>query len=106
MPLPTTGARTDEDRVEVNWAELIDADTGGSQITTYNLQWDKGSGTPDAWYSVQGASPYSTDLGVTLSSDIAPGSSYKFRVRAANIHGFGEFSDTLTVKAAGLADRV
>lgn len=73
-------------------------------IVTYNLQWDRGSGTENDWHNVQGFSPYSLDLSVTLSSQITPGSHYKFRVRAANIHGFGNFSSTLTVKAAGLAD--
>ena len=43
---------------------------------------------------------------MTLSNQIIPGTSYKFRIRAANIHGFGEFSGTITIKAAGLADQV
>ena len=29
-----------------------------------------------------------------------------FRLRAANIHGFGQFSDTTTIKAAGIADQI
>ena len=37
---------------------------------------------------------------------IVPGTFYSFRVRAANIHGFGEFSETFSVKAAGIADQV
>ena len=55
---------------------------------------------------MQGFSPYSTTLDVTLSTTIVPGESYSFRVRAANIHGFGEFSDTVVIKAAGIADQV
>lgn len=35
-----------------------------------------------------------------------PGTLYAFRVRAANIHGFGQFSDPISIKAAGLPDQV
>ena len=57
-----------------------------------------------SWENVIGFIPYSILTRVTLSNQITQGKLYKFRVRAANIHGFGEFSDTVTIKAAGIAD--
>lgn len=35
-----------------------------------------------------------------MSSGITSGSSYKFKYRAYNVHGWGEFSDPLTILAA------
>ena len=71
---------------------------------SYNLQWDQGLGEENGWHDVQGYSPYSTLLGATLSNAIIPGTLYRLQVRAANIHGFGPFSNTVVYKAAGLAD--
>ena len=104
MLAPTSGSITDEEQVHVQWLALTDTATGGSTIVSYNLQWDRGTGVEDDWYTVVGESPYSTLLEATLSNEIVPGTLYKFRVRAANIHGFGDFSDTVTIKAAGIAD--
>lgn len=37
----------------------------------------------------------------TLTSEIERGITYKFKVRAKNIHGIGLFSEITEVKAAG-----
>ena len=40
-PAPTRGARTDHTRVEVAWAAMtLPSETGGSPVTSYNLEWD------------------------------------------------------------------
>lgn len=45
-----------------------------------------------AWTDVVGfESPY-LDLSATLTEGIIGGNTYRFRVRAQNIHGFGPFS--------------
>lgn len=38
----------------------------------------------------------------TLTSDIERGRIYEFRLRAFNIHGWGDWSDTTLIKAAGI----
>ena len=40
MALPIKGPATDQTQIEVVWQILLGDDTGGSTITSYNLQWD------------------------------------------------------------------
>jgi hypothetical protein len=46
-----------------------------------------------------GFSPVSLEVSTT-QTDVEGGKTYKFRVRAQNIHGWGEFSDYVEIKAA------
>jgi hypothetical protein len=46
----------------------------------------------NVWYDLYGVVPTATLLSFTLTSDIVPGQSYQFRIRAENIHGWGSFS--------------
>jgi hypothetical protein len=72
---------------------------GGSPITSYNLQYDSGtSGT--TWTNVIGFSPVFTGTSTILSSNVAAGTTYLFRLRLANIHGWGEFSTSTSIKAS------
>ena len=41
-----------------------------------------------------------------LTSEVVPGESYSFKIRAANIHGFGDFSSVVSIKAAGIPSKV
>ena len=74
-------------------------------ITSYHLQWDKGSSGAE-WYDVQGLNPSSLSTSTILTSEVVAGQTYRLRVRASNLHGWGEYSDELQVKAAGLPDKV
>jgi hypothetical protein len=47
----------------------------------------------------------STALIATASSGVVGGSSYLFRVRASNTHGWGDYSAELTVLASGVPDQ-
>jgi hypothetical protein len=61
------------------WSALTStSDTGASAITSYNLEWDQGTGT---WAEVVGfTTPYTT---LTYSkSGLTAGTSYKFRLKA------------------------
>lgn len=40
MVMPIKGPATDQTQIEVLWVALVGDDTGGSTITSYNLQWD------------------------------------------------------------------
>lgn len=88
--------------------ELAVSDIGGSAITSYNLQYDQGaavgsSGSPaeEDFVSLVGEIP-ANNLAVTeitltgLNTDMI----YSFRYRAANKHGWSEFSDVLGVVTA------
>lgn len=61
--------------------------------------WDKAT-SGVTWYNVVGDSPASLLLEATLSTTVIPGNSYQFKVRASNIHGWGDFSSVTTIKAA------
>jgi len=50
--------------------------------------------------------PTSTLLSFTLTSDIYPGKTYGFKIRAANIHGWGTFGTVLNIKAAGIPSQM
>eukprot|EP00347_Sterkiella_histriomuscorum_P011727 403371340 len=100
------GALTSPSQIVVNWDELqtIDA-TGGSPITSYNLQWDAGSNGLN-WFSISGLSPANTALTYILTSSLTIGQSYQFKVRARNIHGWGIFSDIKTIQAASAPSQI
>lgn len=57
----TEGADTLENQIEIDWVALTDTDTGGATITSYNLQWDKGTNGA-TWYNIIGFSPASLQL--------------------------------------------
>lgn len=87
--------------MHVTWTALTSAiETGDSTILSYNLQWDAGSNKVD-WHNLIGFSTNSLSTSFTVSSGIAPGSCYFFRVRAKNIYGYGDFSDAQEIKASG-----
>jgi hypothetical protein len=90
--------------ISLAWAALTTGEgTGGSPITTYNLQW-RGP-APGEWTDAQGQEgALSTATTATISSGVVGGATYVFRVRAANIHGYGAYSSELTVVASGVPD--
>ena len=81
-----------------------DAEKGGNvDILSYNIQWDAGTGGDFA--DIVGNAPSQaryTETTVTLTSSIVAGSTYRFRIRAENIHGQGSFSSIVPLKAAGV----
>ena len=78
---------------------MIAFSNGGSTVTAYNLQWDNGSGG-STWVDLVGPSPASTAETFTVSTGVVSGTSYMFRIRAANVYGWGDYSSTVTIKAA------
>lgn len=42
---PYRGASTSSSQIEVDWNSLVTPADGGSTITSYQLQWDSGSGS-------------------------------------------------------------
>jgi hypothetical protein len=99
------GTNTHVDTIEVHWSELTGHATGGVPIDSYNLQWDKGSNEV-SWYDLIGEDTnYYTGTSFTFTEEIIPGSTYKMRIRAHNLHGWGEWSDVSIVLSTGIPDK-
>lgn len=101
MAAPTTvQTLTNETSLFVQWAALTTpSETGGSTITSYYLKWDKGTAGA-TWYDIIGNGPTSLDTNITLTSDVSAGTTYRFKVQAYNIHGWGLESPIAYIKAA------
>jgi hypothetical protein len=77
----------------IDYPTLSGEYTGGSTILSLHLQWDKGTGG-ETWTTLIGDNPYSTSVTYTYSSGlIESGRIYKFRYRAKNVFGWGEYSE-------------
>jgi hypothetical protein len=89
--------------IGLTWNTLsTSAETGDSAITSYNLEYDSGNGNGVFTELVGDASDY-TSTAYTASS-LTAGTTYVFRIRAENAHGFGSYSSELSVLAAALPD--
>jgi len=101
----TRNAATVEAEIIIDWVALANPEDGYATIAAYNLQWDKGTGGFQ-WYDLYGVVPTATLLQFSLTTEIVNGGVYQFKVRAANIHGWGEFSPVTTIKAAKIPEQV
>lgn len=92
----------------INWLTLSSPENGESTITLYELNQDQGTnGT--TWDNTPVYVPNQVtelkQLNFTLS-DILSGKDYQFRVRAGNEFGWGEFSEAITIRAAGVPHKM
>ena len=103
MAAVTRNSATTEVSILIDWIALSIPENGYSDVTAYNLQWDKGTyGSSTIWYDLYGTAPPQTSIAFTLTSDISAGVTYYFRIRAINVHGEGLWSNETTIKAAGI----
>lgn len=81
--------------------EVASTDDGGSDITSYNLEWD--SGTGNTFTEVVG---YSSDNLVLIATEtgLTAGSLYKFRYRVKNIYGYSGYSPEVSIYSAKVPD--
>lgn len=97
----TRDSATTDIAIIVNWLALSSPENGDSDVIAYNLQWDRGSQGAN-WYDLYGVLPQETAIQFTLTSDIERSETYLFRIRAANVHGYGLFSVPVLIQAAGI----
>jgi len=93
-------AETTETQLHVEWGQLTtQAEMGGvtCSILSYNLEWDQGTGV---WQELTGIYSLYTSSEHIVHERVSSGNYYKLRVRAKNKHGWGGYSDEITVLAA------
>lgn len=92
-------AQTTTTKIYVEMPQVVDNSdkAGGAVITSYNLEWNEGSGT--TFKEVAGAT--SDNLNRIVSVTTTPGTTYTFRFKVRNIFGWSSgFSPTSTVLSA------
>ena len=107
MAQPTRGSLTDENLIHVKWTALVDDELRGSEITSYYLQWDKGTHGV-TWYDLVGSGDPYMDLEYFATfGDITPGGDYNFRIKAENEFGLSlTWSPIGTITANSRPDQV
>lgn len=77
----------------------------GSEISSYYLQWDKGTNGA-TWFDLVGLTDVYLDLEYTATyGDIIPGGDYQFRLKAQNEFGLStEWSPITTITANSRPD--
>ena len=72
-------------------------ESGGSEIISYNLEWNTGAGT--TFYEITGESVNNPERIVT-KGELTPGTLYQFRYRIKNIYGFSLYSPVVEIFCA------
>lgn len=88
----------------MTWAQLGDPENGGATILSYHLQYDDSSAGA-TWTDLSGLLIDDLRLAWGVTNSIQKGHSYLFRYRAKNAHGWGPFSQTLSLIAARRTDK-
>jgi len=99
---PSRGDGTDVDRIEVVISQLTSTATGGSSITSYNIDYNENGGP---WIELQGLSSNSLALTATKTG-LNSATNYEVRYRAKNIFGWGPYSATTVIKTIKEPDQV
>lgn len=96
MNAPIKAGTSTSTQLDITWSGLTStSDTGASAITSYNLEWDQGLGTSVYTELVGETTPYTTTS--YSKTSLTPGTSYKFRLRAKNALGWGDYSSITTM---------
>lgn len=90
--------------MKFSWAELTtEEETGGTEIISYNVQWDSGS-NGQQWSNLVGVTSNFIGYDYKATTEVQAGVTYQLRVRARNFWGWSEFSDLLSIKASTVPD--
>lgn len=77
--------------------------TGGSQVLSYNLQYRGETSPPALFTTLIGETPDSLTLSYTKSG-LVTDRMYQFRYRIRNKHGWGPFSEYVSIRTAKIPD--
>lgn len=80
---------------------LYGSSNGGSDVDSYEIQWDQGPSVL-TFVSLQ----QNMDSQVTVSSNISAGKPYRFKYRARNRQGWSEYSDVSYILAANVPAQI
>lgn len=107
-PAPVRGAGTASGQIEVTWSAILTSpEDGGADVTAYLLRWDGGAAAaaPETWADAGQAGSETSVLAaaarVVTYQPLTPGASYRFAVKAENVHGAGPLGTVLAILAAG-----
>jgi hypothetical protein len=94
---------TSSTQIVLTWAALVTTvDIGGTEITSYEVSWDAGSGG-SSWTALRGYSSPDTSTTFTTTS-VTAGDAYQFKLRAQNALGFGAYGLVLSVIPSSVPD--
>lgn len=97
---------TSQKNIDFQWDRLTTLEeTGGTEILSYNVQWDAGS-EGYTFLNRVGYSAIFDENTYSISANIEVGREYQVRIAAKNYWGWGEFSEILTIKAASFPEQV
>jgi len=101
MNAPTQGVDTDYQRVHLDWDTVIAPENGDSDVVSYIIYWDQGTGDDVDFVELIGETSAFTLSTYTITSGLVTGGTYRFKVKAVNKWGTGDlFSDTVSVLVA------
>lgn len=95
--------KTSDELLQVDWLANNNPENGGATILSYHLQYDDSS-NGSIWTDLVGLAGDVVQLSYGVTDSIAKGQVYKFRYRAKNAQGWGEFSDELDLIGARRTD--
>lgn len=97
----TRGAASSNLQLELVWLPLTTfVQTGGVSILSYELDWDNGL-NQNVWNPLVGYSSAFTGLSY-ITTDVTAGTTYSFKLRAQNVHGWSDWSTVTTLLAASV----
>ena len=89
---------TRKNSLKVQWEMPTTEQAGDSNILSYKLIWDAGTGTVNQ--ELTSVSNYYTDLTFTVTEGLTIGQNYLFQVQALNVYGWSILSDVGTVQSS------
>ena len=99
MNPPTRGSSSSTTQIQVLWSAITAPQNGDLNVISYNLEWDSGTdGT--VWSSLVGSIANSLATSFIATNNLIVGQTYKFRLSAKNIWGWGPYSTESSIQAA------
>ena len=102
--IPRRAAETSTGQIEVEWDLLSAPNNGDSEIISYHLVWDAGTGTTTV--ALVGLVSDYTLGSYTATTGVQMGDPYLFKVRARNVYGWGPYSPEVEIVASDVPSQM